>query len=398
MGILSFLTGVSSLFTGGDKTRTTTDGSESMTGEQAVVGDSTSTSNSTTNNRSVTDTKSTQKSYQRNDTWGQSNTNTKQNTVGESNTSKSGVQQNLSDETYAGLEGLLANSFASGATQQAQGSIQDRLAQITSRAGREFDVDAFVSGVSRAAASQTQMDLESRINTMLSDAGGSETGNSMAALLGNRVRNDAAATFAGVVSEATMAGEQMRTAQEESTTNQIGQLSGDISNSLTALLDASKGAISQYQDNENTKYNEEQNTSQSTHYKEGSVTTGTTTTNTKQDTKTVQNTKDTTKTTETGLTQVKSDKDTKSKTKTKEGDLFTNLVKNLTKTGKDATNTKSVAQKPKTTSSTAKTATKTNRVAKTAIERKKMTKQQLDEEDAWLRSQKSGANMGSFGR
>ncbi|KAK0039429.1 hypothetical protein Bpfe_031106 [Biomphalaria pfeifferi] len=346
MSLLSFLTGVSSLFSGGDKTRTTGEGHESMTGEQAVVGDSTSTSTNTTKGTQNSTQNSKTKSYQRTDTWGQSNTNTA--TTGQSDTSRSGVQQNYSDATIAGLEDLLGTSFASGATEAGQKALTDRLAQVRADSNRTFDVSGFVSGITRAAASQTQMDMEGRINEMLSATGGSETGNSMAALLGNRVRNDAAASFAGIASDAMATGEEIRRAGMESNTMQTSQLVGDISGQLGALLEASRGGITSYRDNESTNYAEQQ--AQSTHYKEGQVTTGSTTGTTKTNTKTTQTSKDKTKTTETGLTQVKSEKDTKTKTKEKKGDLFTNLVNNLSKSSKDASNkTKSVAQKPKVT-------------------------------------------------
>jgi len=109
-------------------------------------------------------------------------------------------------------------------------------------AAPEFDVSGYVNGIAAAAGAATQGDLESRINSILSATGSSETGNSMSALLGNRLRNDATATLAGIVSQATAQGEQIKEQQQASLTEQIGGLANDLSAHLTNLLQAGAGA------------------------------------------------------------------------------------------------------------------------------------------------------------
>jgi hypothetical protein len=144
------------------------------------------------------------------------------------------------------LKAQLGGGSGTGTAQQATDAIADRLTQIQELANKPaFDVNGYVAGITQAATAATQNDLDSRINSILSATGSSEGGNSMSALLGAKLRNDATANLAGVTANAKLAGEQLATQQNESLTNQVGSLSGDLMTNISNLLAAAKGGTQQ---------------------------------------------------------------------------------------------------------------------------------------------------------
>lgn len=312
MSFFSFLTGVGSLFADPNKKESKSSTSTNQDIEQAVTGKTDQTSSitgTTTGNTNTTQT----------NTSSQTGTST-----GTSTSSATGKTTNYSADVMASLDSMLKQQMAAGGVTASTDALKGRLDQVKAMAANEFDVEGYVSGITSAAAAATNSDLEDRINTTLSAVGGSETGNSMAALLGNRMRNDAAANLAGVASSAYAQGEAIRDQQRTSVTAQMSQLAGDMNASLTALLGAAKGGT--------------QTTTESgkTTQQQSDKTAGTSKTGTKTDSKQTEKQTGKTSTSETGVTQTKSKTDSKTSSKSKKGDLFSNIIGKLTDSSKAA--------------------------------------------------------------
>ena len=271
---LDFLTGVGSLFADKDKTSSKTSENSSLTSEQAVTGSTTSKTNQTGTTTS---------------------TGTMAGTTSDSTS-------NFSKPVMDALNAAVTKAIGSGAQGQVTSALQGRLTQLQKDAAKPaFDVGGFVNGVVGAATANTKMDLESRVNGMLSEVGGSEGGNSMAALLGNRLRNDANAALAGVKADATAQGEAIRLQQQESLTSQIGAIAGDIGVQLDSLLGQAKGGT-QTSTGKTNQTSTEKGTAKTTTDQKG---------------------------TEVGVTQVKQQKTGSTQTKTKKGDLFSRIMSGL---------------------------------------------------------------------
>lgn len=155
----------------------------------------------------------------------------------------SAESQDLSPQLLAALEGLFSRQVGGGGFERAGSAVSARLGQILDQAAApQFDVTGFARGVSEQAASVAGLDLESSINEVLSSSGTSEKGNSMSALLGNKLRNATAANFAGISSQATAQGEQIRQSQQQLITESIAGLSGNLQESILGLIQATRGA------------------------------------------------------------------------------------------------------------------------------------------------------------
>jgi hypothetical protein len=100
-----------------------------------------------------------------------------------------------------------------------------------------FDHNAFVSQGTEAAASRIQGDLESTLNSMFDNFGGRDDQNSMAALLANRTRGDAAAQVAGI--NASLEAQAQDIDKNRFLANLQG--TGQQEGFLTQILDALKG-------------------------------------------------------------------------------------------------------------------------------------------------------------
>jgi hypothetical protein len=335
MGLLSFLTGVSSLFGGSDGKKQNTSTNQNQNSETAQTGKTTTTG--TINSGTVASGSSTQTGSQT--TSGKSTGTVAESTKG--TTTATGTEKTqttdktsqYSSEVLASLDSLLMQSLGSGTAQQATDALQGRLNQVKNAAAAPaFDTEGYVAGIANAAMARTQDDLDSRINSMLSATGSSESGNSMAALLGNRMRNDAAANLAGIVSNATAQGQQIAQSEQESLTSQISGLSNDLAGQLQNLLGVAKGGQS------TSVGTGQATTAQSTANQQQSNQSSTATENVNQSTKSTatEQTKSDTKQTESGTTDAtqvsQTNVNTKTNTKTKDGkDLFGNILEALGK-------------------------------------------------------------------
>lgn len=244
MSLTGFLTGIGSLFAGagGDKSKTSATGTstEKATGTSKTA----NVQNSTGTQVQTGLTGTSQQSKQSTDTkqnTNQSGTSNTQQTAAEKS-KQNQVTTTYSSDVLASLDSLLKSQLASGTSEQATDAVAGRLEQVQAdAAGPQFDVGNYVSGIAAAAGAATQSDLDSRINEILSATGTSETGNSMSALLGNRLRNEAAANLAGIVSNATATGNQIRQQESANTTGQINDLTGNLNAQLNSLLGVAQG-------------------------------------------------------------------------------------------------------------------------------------------------------------
>lgn len=267
MGLLSFLTGVGSLFASDSKNTTqnvsgsaeqAVTGATSSTGTSATNTSGNSTTNASTNQTANTNTQtsqnqnstSTQNQQSNQTTTGNDTTKTtgttQQNNSGQSqgtqNQQQQQVTQNLSGDVLAQLEAAIKSNLG-GNTNAAATSMGNRLNQLNQMAAQPgFNVNEFIRGISDQARASQQSQLDSSINGMMSQLGGTTDSNSMAALLANRMQGDAAANLAGISANAALQGSQLATAQQESLTQQIGSVSSGLTQQITALLDAAKGA------------------------------------------------------------------------------------------------------------------------------------------------------------
>lgn len=243
MSLLGFITGVGSIIGAIDGKKTKTSQSSSGSTQSAASGSS-STTGKLTNTSTQNQNQTSNSNQSQTGTVTNSGTTSSAMTGQESQQSQSGQQTTMfSSDILASLDSLLKQQLTGGSAQQATDAVGGRLQQIQSIAGQpQFNVDQFVSGIATQAEAATQNDLDSRINQILSASGGSETGNSMNALLGNKLRNDAAANLSGIVSGARAQGTQIAQQQEESRTQQIATLGSELSTQLSNLINASAGA------------------------------------------------------------------------------------------------------------------------------------------------------------
>lgn len=163
--------------------------------------------------------------------------------VRDSRTDTTAEYQDLDPELLKALNGLFMSSMGSGGFEMGTDSMMSRLGQLNEQAkAPQFDVEKFAKGIMDQATAGAQLDLESGIHGAGSATGGSASGNSMAALLANKVQNQTAANLAGIGSEATATGEQIRQAQQGQLTEGIMGLSSGLSQQLLALIGATRGA------------------------------------------------------------------------------------------------------------------------------------------------------------
>jgi len=178
------------------------------------------------------------------------------------------------------LNQMLGGAVGANGFGQAQEVMLGQLNRVGGSAGNDFDVDSFVRGVTDSAAARMVGDQESRINQTASAIGGTETGNSMAALLGSRLRNDNMAALAGVESNARAQGEQIRNAGQTAATSQIAALGGQLQGGVQGLISALAGQQRSTQEQQGTTTQATQaNTSTGTTTGTGTSTSSGTTTN-----------------------------------------------------------------------------------------------------------------------
>lgn len=201
---------------------------EFMKSLQTVNQDSTSTEDSRVTDTTTLNTDETSTSNQ-NMTGGTTSTGSEQ---------QSQTSLGFSEELMGELNALLGATIQGGGGITAgQQALQNRLNAVQ---GNGFDVDDFVSGVMKSATQTAKGALESGINGIESSIGGSTSGNSMAALLANRMRNEAASNLAGIESQARATGAGIR-AQESTELTNLAQAGGQ---GTLQLIQALMGAQS----------------------------------------------------------------------------------------------------------------------------------------------------------
>ena len=252
MGILETLTGGATLIGTllSNKKANTVSGAQDSESVSSASSNGTQNDNQTTKSNSTGVVKTNNTSVDK--TKGVTTTTGKTNNTGTSNinTTSTGKETSQGVTTNLGFDsGIMAklNNLLGGAIDGAgvggvQGILQDRLQQLASAGANNFDPAAFAANITGQAESAIGGKLEGSLNGLMTQAGGTEGGNSMAALLGSRLRNDATAELAGVSAAARAQGEDILRANQQSQTSQISGLSGDITGSLTGLIQALSGA------------------------------------------------------------------------------------------------------------------------------------------------------------
>lgn len=151
--------------------------------------------------------------------------------------------QDLADPLLQQLKELFTSVVGSGQFTQAGNAVAGRLGQLTDQSKQpQFDVNAFAKGITDQATANAGLDLESSINGLLSKSGTTESGNSMNALLANKLRNQTAANLAGISQQATATGEGIRESQQGQITQGIQSLGSTLASQILALIQQTRGA------------------------------------------------------------------------------------------------------------------------------------------------------------
>lgn len=201
-------------------------------------------------------------SFGSNKTKGSSTTNV--NKTEDTNQTQSGTQLSTGVSSQTGQSATTSTQTQTGATTQTgtttgsqtqqqsstqfgepvlaglESTVQALLGNLPSTPSQlndTFDKDQFVAGGVSAAQSQIQMDLEASLNSMFDQFGGRDDSNSMATLLANRARGDAAAQLAGVRSNLEAQGQGIERDRFLANLQGVGQQQGF----LAQILDALKG-------------------------------------------------------------------------------------------------------------------------------------------------------------
>jgi len=136
---------------------------------------------------------------------GTSSTSGSTQTSGTSTTATNQATSNTGTSATTGTTSQVANQQSTQFSEPVLGTLENSVQALfaglpttPSSMGGSFDHDAFVSQGVQAAQSQVQGDLEKTLNGVFDAVGGRDDQNSMATLLANRARGDAAAQIAGV--------------------------------------------------------------------------------------------------------------------------------------------------------------------------------------------------------
>jgi hypothetical protein len=182
-----------------------------------------------------------------------SSSNTTQNTsqTQNSNSKQVASRKEYSDAFLQNLELTAANALVNNANNQESIQAQTQKVQsanLGAKPAYNFDAEAYVRGVTEAARASINNDLEANTNAIAAQTGGSQAGNSQAALLAGKLRADSAKQIAGVTAEAQgnaaqIAGNlrQQQVAELQSGTEQVGSLASAGDAGLTSLLNALRG-------------------------------------------------------------------------------------------------------------------------------------------------------------
>lgn len=148
----------------------------------------------------------------------------------------------LPPEVLSALQKLFTGGQLQTNQNEVQGALTGSLGAVAQDQSKPFDIASFVNGITKAATNTATNDLNKNLNETEAGIGGTQGTNSMAALLGERLKTDAAAQVAGVTSNATAQGQQI--AQNQLTgdvTSTIG-LTSAMTKNITDLLTLFRGA------------------------------------------------------------------------------------------------------------------------------------------------------------
>lgn len=198
---------------------------ESMTGTQQQATTGLQQSNSST---SSTGTQSTT-----NRTAGTSVTDQMQQDRGTQ--SMRGTTTTLGADVTAGLSSAVQRLLAGGINDSNIANLSNMIADTTG-----FNPEVMVAQTVNAARTRGEQELQERNAAMQSAVGGTDTSNSMAALLAQRGRNDLEANIAGITAQATGQAEAIRNANLAAGVGAQGALA-DQATGLGGVL---KGAVS----------------------------------------------------------------------------------------------------------------------------------------------------------
>lgn len=196
-------------------------------------------STGTTGTTSALHSTGTTGQLQRSGTTSLDNSMTATHEAGTTDSTQVGNTSRLDANTLAELTQSV-QSMMKGATGN-KGVVDNRLNEVAST-GKDFDVEGFVNGIMKQAGSRATSSLESGTSAITANSGGTVDSNSMSALLENRLRQDTADNLAGIQSNATAQGEQIRRTGQESKTGQITALNANSNDSLATLLQSLTGA------------------------------------------------------------------------------------------------------------------------------------------------------------
>lgn len=170
---------------------------------------------------------------------GTSNTNTSQtgSTTGTQATKNSGTTTNQTTGTQA--QTGLTQSFSDMILGALEAKTAEALGVTTGGPTAEslsgFNRDQFVQGGMQAAQATSQAGLEQSINGLMDNVGGTTEGNSMAALLANRLRNDAGASMAGTRSQLEGQAAQIQQGNVAARTQELGTNNAFVAQLLAGL-------------------------------------------------------------------------------------------------------------------------------------------------------------------
>lgn len=148
----------------------------------------------------------------------------------------------LPKEVLDALSGLFTNGQLQANQTQVQTALGANLAAVQDAAANPFDQKAYINGIMTSANNTANNDLVAGLGKTVMATGGSLEGNSMSALLANKLKTDTASQLAGIQSEATAQAAQLAQGQQESATNQSLALSAGLTKNLTDMLTLFRGA------------------------------------------------------------------------------------------------------------------------------------------------------------
>lgn len=148
----------------------------------------------------------------------------------------------LSPEMIKALTGLFSGGKLADAFKTSTSALTGQLGTVQKAAATPFDVSAFVKGISKQASNTINRTTDQGVNNAESNIGSSQGNNTMATLLASKLATDAASQKAGIVSQATAQGTQIRDAEAQSQTEQTLGLTGALNSSFASFLNILKGA------------------------------------------------------------------------------------------------------------------------------------------------------------